>query len=146
MPAIDIHHVNVKTLNLEATVAFYTEVLGMTLAPRPDLGPGEWLDFGGTQMHLIAGDMALNPDGGFVPGGACIDHIGIAARDFDAMKKIVIEHDLEWRQQDIKDAGMWQLFFHDPNDVLIELNFLTGNEPDGAVGPDDTNTYVPGTF
>ena len=35
---------------------------------------------------------------------------------------------------------------HDPNGVLIELNFTVADEPKGAVGPDDSRTYIPGEF
>jgi hypothetical protein len=31
-------------------------VLGMTQLPRPDLGPGYWLDAGGQQVHLMESD------------------------------------------------------------------------------------------
>src|SRR3989442_15850530 len=34
--------------------AFYEGLLGLPMAPRPDLGfPGAWYDLGGAQLHLI---------------------------------------------------------------------------------------------
>lgn len=147
MAAIDIHHVNIKTLDLDATVDFYTGVLGMTVvSDRPDIGPGAWLDFNGTQVHIMSEHMALDKNGNYARGGASVDHLGILAEDFDSMKKTVIDNGIEWRQNDISPAGLWQLFFHDPNGILIELNFRLENEPEGARGPDDENIYFPGTF
>lgn len=147
MPSIDIHHVNIKTLDLDATVEFYTDILNMTLTPdRPDIGPGAWLDFNGTQIHVMSEHMALDKQGGYTAGSASVDHLGILASDFDAMKQRVIDRGLDWRQNDISPAGLWQLFFHDPNGILIELNFRLENEPAGARGPDQVNMYQPGTF
>ena len=112
MPSIDIHHVNIKTLDLDSTVEFYTGVLGMSVtADRPDIGPGAWLDFNGTQIHVMSEHMALDPAGNYTRGGASVDHLGILATDFDTMKQTVIERGLDWRQNDISFAGLWQLFF-----------------------------------
>lgn len=148
MPLIDIHHVTIKTQNLEATNEFYAGVLGMTFADRPDLGfPGTWFNLGRTMLHIVAGNAAVDADGKAAPeGGASVDHVAIAARDFDAMKQRLIDHDLEWRQSSIPEAKIWQLFVHDPSGVLIELNFDTANETLGAKGPGDDNKYVAGKF
>lgn len=148
MPLIDIHHVTIKTQDLEATNAFYTDVLGMTYADRPDLGfPGSWFSLGQTMMHITAGSAAIDAQGNAArKGGASVDHIAIAARDFDAMKQQLVDHHLEWRQSSIPGAKIWQLFVHDPNGVLIELNFDTTNEADGAKGPGDDNRYMAGKF
>ena len=147
MPVLDIHHINIRTTDLDATVDFYTDVLGMEETPRPaniDF-PGAWCNLGQTQVHILDfGDQVKG--GGPDVGGGNVDHIGIMAHDFDAMKQTVIDRGIDWRQLNIPNAGMWQLFFHDPNGVLIELNFLTKNEPSGAAGPNEEQIYEPGTF
>ncbi len=44
MELLDIQHVAIRTDDLEATNDFYTSVLGMTVADRPDFAfPGSWL-------------------------------------------------------------------------------------------------------
>lgn len=147
MPVTDIIHVNIKTLDLEATDRFYTEVLGMTFANRPELGvPGSWYDFKGTQVHVLAGDAALDPDGGFTAGGGAVDHIALGAHDYDEMKKIVLAHGCNFRENNLPNADLWQLFVKDPNEVTYELNFVISQEPEGAVGPDPANAYIPGKF
>ena len=62
------------------------------------------------------------------------------------MRKTIEERNLNWRQFDIPSFNLWQLFVHDPNGVLVELNFDTTQEPDGSKGPDDSNRYDPGNF
>src|SRR5688572_28248355 len=48
-----IHHVSICVHDAQRGLEFYRDVLGMTQLPRPDLGPGHWLDAGGQQVHLM---------------------------------------------------------------------------------------------
>ena len=44
MEVTGLFHVAIKTNDLDATVKFYTDVLGMKLVHRPDFGfPGAWI-------------------------------------------------------------------------------------------------------
>ena len=143
----DIIHVTIKTLDLQATEKFYTEVLQMKIGPRPDLGvPGLWLDFNGTQVHILAGDAALDGEGKFTPGSGAFDHVALSASNYDAIKKTVQDFGCDYRENNIADFDLWQLFVKDPSDVMYELNFIVSEEPDGAVGPDLANQYIPGKF
>ena len=143
MPLLDIHHVAVKTQDLDGTDRFYTEVLGMTRAHRPEFDfPGSWFDIG----HTMAGWAGLDTEGKVPHGGASVDHIALQARDFDGFKRTFEAEGVDWRQFSIPSANLWQLFVHDPNGVLIELNFDVAGEPANATGPDDTNPYIPGKF
>jgi len=48
-------HVNLMVDDLDAALAFYTEVMGFELLPRPDFGEfarGAWLGQGAAQIHL----------------------------------------------------------------------------------------------
>jgi catechol 2,3-dioxygenase-like lactoylglutathione lyase family enzyme len=146
MPALDIHHVAIKTSDVDATVHFYNEVLGSRSVPRPPFNfPGAWLSLGSTMFHIYGGDAAKDKNGRYEHGGAAVDHIALAASDFAGMKKHVEAHGLDWRQNDIPSAGLWQLFVHDPSGVLIELNFEIAKEPKGT-GPDGTKIYEAGKF
>jgi catechol 2,3-dioxygenase-like lactoylglutathione lyase family enzyme len=147
MPLVDLHHVTIKTQDLEATNRFYTEVLGMTFADRPPFGfPGTWFNIGNTQIHILAGKAGLDADGRSPHGSAAVDHIALFARDFATMKRSIVDHGLDWRQLSIPTANLWQIFVHDPNGVLIELNFDIAAEPADAAGPDGSNEYVAGQF
>jgi catechol 2,3-dioxygenase-like lactoylglutathione lyase family enzyme len=147
MAALDIHHVTINTADVDATIAFFNEVVGTRSVPRPDFGfPGAWLQLGSTMFHLNGGEAAKAMDGKIHRGGGAVDHIALVAKDFDALKQQLIARNLPWRQNSIPSAGLWQLFVHDPNGVLIEFNFPVADEPADAHGPDDSMRYIPGTF
>ncbi len=147
MPAKDLHHIALKTGDLEATVAFYTELLGARIVDRPPFDfPGAWLQFGTTMMHLYSGWAAENKDGEVETGAAAIDHVALMASDFDGMRDTIANAGLDWRENDIPTAKLWQLFVHDPNGVLIELNFPTDGESASSKGPDPARIYRPGEF
>ena len=109
-----IHHVSLCVKNVDEAVAFYTDVLGLTVrSDRPDFGfPGAWLDAAGEQVHLIE---AADPQ---VGGG----HFAIRVDDLDTAV------------DDVRSAG-WtvhttpyftgagrQAFLNDPSGNQIELN------------------------
>ena len=147
MPATDLHHLAIKTGDVDASVEFYNEVIGSHSVKRPNFNfPGAWLQFGETMIHLYGGDAAKNVEGSHDHGSAAIDHIALSAHGFDEMRGICEARDLDWRQFDIPSFNLWQLFVHDPSGVLVELNFDTAKEPEGSKGPDETRRYEPGKF
>jgi catechol 2,3-dioxygenase-like lactoylglutathione lyase family enzyme len=144
----DIHHIAIKVPagQLKAAQDFYTNVLGMSVAPRPDLGfPGSWLNINKTMIHLVEEEFTpdMDPWYGRPEARSAIDHIAIKAKGFDAAKKKVDELGLDWRQTHLPDAGLWQLFVLDVSGVCIELNFKISDEPPGSIGPDGTKRYPP---
>jgi len=148
MPILDIHHVAIKTLDLEATNRFYIDLLGLTEVARPPFQfPGSWLAMGNTMLHIFAGEAAFDSKGAYHRGGAAVDHISIQAQDFNSFKSAFQQRDLDFREMDHRPmTSLWQLFVHDPNGVLIELNFVPADEPAGAASPDRGNLYQPGKF
>ena len=64
-----------------------------------------------------------------------IDHIALRATGFDEMKKKLRKHKCEWRQMNIPDFRLWQLFVLDPSGVVIELNLRGGQRAQGQQGP-----------
>lgn len=147
MRLVDINHVAIRTLDVEATNRFYTGVLGMSVAPRPPLDfPGSWLKMGASMIHVVGGDCALNPDGSFTTGSAAVDHISIAAEGFDDYVARFAERGLDWRENQIPEAGIWQLMIRDPNGILIELNFDRGKEPANSRGVSGARPFELGKF
>ncbi|MCW5892970.1 MAG: VOC family protein [bacterium] len=54
MLARGLGHVSFPVADLERSLHFYRDVLGLAEIPRPDLGfPGAWLGVGDGQVHLI---------------------------------------------------------------------------------------------
>lgn len=147
MPATDLHHLAIKTDDVDATVDFWNGVIGSHSVDRPDFDfPGAWLQFGTTMIHLYGGNAAVNDSGGHDRGSSAIDHVALSATGFDDMRAMLVEREYDWRQLNIPSFNIWQLFVHDPNGILVELNFDSTREPSGSAGPDETNTYVAGKF
>jgi glyoxylase I family protein len=62
MKPLGVDHVAINVDDVAVSVAFYTEVLGLSVrADRPDLGvDGAWLDAGGQQVHLLEAPIPPN--------------------------------------------------------------------------------------
>jgi catechol 2,3-dioxygenase-like lactoylglutathione lyase family enzyme len=71
-------HVTVMVDDLEAALAFYCDTLGFAALPRPDFGPGAWLQAGTAQVHIGVVPEMVKPAG--LPHVALL----IPADDWDA--------------------------------------------------------------
>jgi catechol 2,3-dioxygenase-like lactoylglutathione lyase family enzyme len=148
MPGIaNLFHVAIKTNNLDATVRFYTEVLGLHPVDRPDFGyPGAWLAApgGAAIIHIYAGGAALGPDGRAPYGTGAMDHVSITATGFHDFIERFKKHGLGWREFNVREAGLWQLFVYDPSGVQLEITFEAAKER--GPEPDMKNrSYVAGS-
>lgn len=104
---------SVNVRDVDAALAFYTEVLGMTVRDdRPDFPfGGAWLDVAGQQLHLIEADVP--DDRG--------QHFAVHVDDLDATVA-----ELRARGVDVGDPGpvgpSRQAFLHDPSGNRVELH------------------------
>jgi len=59
---VAVHHVSINVDDVDAALAFYVDVLGLTLrTDRPNFGfGGAWLDAGDQQVHLIKAQVPPN--------------------------------------------------------------------------------------
>ena len=145
-----LFHVAIKTNHLDATVHFYTQVLGLRPVKRPDFGyPGAWLACptpnGDAIVHIYAGGPAMGENGQTPIGTAAIDHISLTAVGFHQFRERFHQLGLEWREFLVPGTTLWQLFVYDPSGVQIELTFdgsaESGEPPDMSPG----RGYVAGT-
>ena len=145
-----LFHIAIKTNDLEATRAFYCQVLGLRDVFRPDFGyPGAWLACpvpgGQPIMHIYAGGPALGADGKAPSGTAAIDHVSISCSGFHEFRERFRRHGLDWREFLVPGTTLWQLFVYDPSGVQLELTFEgsaeAGPPPDMSPG----RVYVPGS-
>ncbi|TMQ02777.1 MAG: glyoxalase [Deltaproteobacteria bacterium] len=119
MPISGMNHFTVLTNDLDATRAFYIELLGLSEGFRPDLGfPGAWLYAGGQAvLHIVAGrGMPAHPRG-------VIDHMAFSAHDLRAVAARLTEHKIDYDLRRLPDTGAWQLFCLDPSGARVELDF-----------------------
>lgn len=129
-----LFHTAIKTANLDATVRFYTEVLGMIVAERPPIGfPGAWLKpaqpGADAIIHLYAGDAAKEPDGSVQTGTSAIDHLSVVCQGYSDFKARFEKFGLAYRENLVPATPLWQLFIYDPNGVQLELTFHSAAEP-----------------
>lgn len=117
-----LHHVTVKTDDLEATRDFYRDVLGLEVGFRPDLDfPGYWLYCGDMPVVHLTGGHRARTDKPADTGN--FDHVAFTAGDFEGMKQHFQKLGIPFREQKVPGARVWQLFVTDPNNVVIELNY-----------------------
>ena len=116
--AIHIHHVNIRTKELQRSVAFYTEALGLTQGFRPDFGfPGAWLyDAGRPAVHLNqTSDEAANLDN-------AMDHVAFAVDRLDEVLGRLDRLGVAYAGlRPIPGSDIRQCFVKDPNGVTVEL-------------------------
>ena len=119
MTATEMNHFTVLPNDLENSVSFYTEILGLEEGFRPNLGfPGCWLYKNQRAiLHIISGKKLPSE-----PSGV-LDHMAFSAENLpetiDKLKTRKIDYELK-RQN---ETNTWQLFFVDPNGAKVELDF-----------------------
>jgi catechol 2,3-dioxygenase-like lactoylglutathione lyase family enzyme len=130
--ATSFNHVSVHAVDLEESVRFYTEVLGMERIPTYTFAfPVQYLRLGDLQLHLFQRDTPAPQ----------FHHIGIDIDDFEAAylkaKELGI-HDSEAFFSDIYELpdGSVQMYIRDPSGNLVELDWPDVTTLDRSVLPD----------
>lgn len=130
MSVAALDHVLILTDDIEATRAFYRDVVGLTVGDRPPLPfPGYWLYAGGAACVHVAAREAylaharhLGLAGIEAAGAPSVDHISFSARDADDVHARLAAAGVAPVANEIAGAGVHQLFFADPNGVRLEIN------------------------
>ncbi|HYC46463.1 MAG TPA: VOC family protein [Burkholderiales bacterium] len=139
MPIGRLDHYSIRTLDIEASRRFYTEVMGFEEGFRPAFDfPGLWLYNGAAPagsygvVHIIGIDPA-NPDGlkaylgdrdvSTLNGTGTVDHMAFTASGLKDMRERLERHGIAYRERTVPNLGLHQVFFEDPSQVTIELNF-----------------------
>ena len=138
MPIGSLDHYSIRTLDINASRRFYTEVMGFEVGFRPDFDfPGVWL-YNGSQsgsygvVHIIGIDPS-NPEGlkaylgdrdvSSLNGTGTVDHMAFTATGLPDMRARLERHGVAYRERTVPNLGIHQVFFEDPSQVTIELNF-----------------------
>ncbi|MBI3917783.1 MAG: VOC family protein [Betaproteobacteria bacterium] len=139
MPIGKLDHYSIRTLDVEASRRFYTEVMGFEVGFRPPFNfPGLWLYNGAPYpascgvVHIVGVDLN-NPQGlkdylgdrelGALDGTGTVDHMAFAATGLADMRTRLKRHSIEYRERTVPSLGLHQVFFEDPSRVTIELNY-----------------------
>lgn len=114
-----MNHFTVLTDDLDKTLRFYVDLLGLKPGPRPDLGfPGAWLYAGETSvLHIVAGRALSEQRAGV------IDHMAFSASGLADVKARLDAEKISYDLRRQRGAGTWQLFCFDPSGAKVELDF-----------------------
>ena len=125
MSVAGMNHFTVLTDDVEGTVRFYRDLLGLTVGPRPNFDfPGAWLYAGGQAvLHLIGGRSKSE----LKPG--VIDHMAFTGRDLAGTLALLKAQGVEHSCRRQASSGLWQVFFFDPNGAKVELDFAADEQP-----------------
>jgi catechol 2,3-dioxygenase-like lactoylglutathione lyase family enzyme len=121
MPVTAMNHFTILTDDLDATLAFYAEHLSLKPGPRPPFTfPGAWLYADGGNdpiLHIVAGrEKAVLVKG-------VIDHMAFSGKDLPAAVAKLKAKGVSYELRRLPEYRTWQLFFHDPNNAKIEIDF-----------------------
>lgn len=139
MPVGKLDHYSIRTLDVEASRRFYTEVMGFEVGFRPPFDfPGLWLYNGAPYpascgvVHIVGVDPD-NPQGlkaylgdrelGSLDGTGTVDHMAFVATGLADMRARLKRHGIEYRERTVPSLGLHQVFLEDPSSVTIELNY-----------------------
>jgi catechol 2,3-dioxygenase-like lactoylglutathione lyase family enzyme len=131
MPRLD--HINIQTVKLAETVAFYRDVLDLRAGdPPPPLDPVQvqWMfdAENGPIFHLSGpGSMAAIKDVNIGEDTGAVHHVALACKGHGAMLARLDRLGLEHRENHVAATDLKQIFVRDPNGVLLELNYHKGN-------------------
>lgn len=121
MPIARMDHFTIVTKDAKATAAFYGDMLGFTSGPRPNfMFPGVWLyNDGKPILHVIEKTEIPSSSG-------ILDHMAFWGSDLPGyiakLKARNIPYDLRRLPENGPGAGVWQLFFLDPNGAKVEID------------------------
>lgn len=139
MPIGKLDHYSIRTLDIEASRRFYTDIMEFQVGFRPPFQfPGLWLYNGAPYpescgvVHIIGidpndpqglkdylGDRDLDS----LNGTGTVDHMAFAATGLADMLARLARHGIACRERSVPLLGLHQVFFEDPSGVTIELNF-----------------------
>ncbi len=116
-----MNHFTILTDDVDATLAFYAEHLGLRAGARPPFTfPGAWLyaqDGRDAILHVIGGCSRAS----MVKG--VIDHMAFSARGLGTSVQRLQAQGIAHELRRLPGYGTWQLFFMDPNGAKVELDF-----------------------
>jgi catechol 2,3-dioxygenase-like lactoylglutathione lyase family enzyme len=123
MPNLRFDHYTIKVKNLDASAAFYKDVLGLDeIKNRTEKSYIRWFSIGGGELHIVEGDSArIQTNVGL--------HLAFKTSDLDGMisrlnSKNILLHDSSGTPHSYTSRadGVRQFYFQDPDGYWIEVN------------------------
>jgi len=134
MPATGLNHVSVHADDMEESLRFYVDVLGLEPVPSPTFAfPVRWLRCGELQVHLFQREAGTE--------APPYHHFGLTVEDFEGLY-------VRTRELGVQDSrpffshvyelpdGSLQMYVRDPAGNLIELDYPHGDRVDRSIVTD----------
>ncbi|MCL4799036.1 MAG: VOC family protein [Burkholderiales bacterium] len=120
MAVVGLDHYALLSSNPERTTRFYSEIVGLKVGPRPNLSfPGVWLYAGDHPIVHVIFDKAIP-----TKETGAVDHLAFIARgSVEETLAMLEKHNIAFSSRVIERTGVTQVFFRDPDNVGVELNF-----------------------
>ena len=117
---VDHFNIVISPSQVDETLRFYREVLGLKDGFRPDFGrPGWWLYTGDHPvLHISLKEIASTAG-----ATGSFDHVALNATDWPGMKATLESHGIPFEEQLVRDNTVMQIFFRDPNGLMVELDY-----------------------
>lgn len=133
MPLSHIEHVLIQTADIAKTVEWYTRVLGMRAGFTPDFKfPVQWLYLGDNDVvHVTEGGASTSENRKryvgqqttATEGSGAIDHVAFRCTGLRETLAHLRAEGVDFKERQVNDQGLYQLFLFDPNGIKVELNF-----------------------
>jgi len=122
MPLTRLDHVNIRTQNLDAMIAWYGEVLGLERGKRPNFPfNGAWMYLGGQPVvHLVE----FKTDG--LVGGEVdlkLEHFAFSAEGLSEFEAKLERLNIRFERVDITEFNFVQINIWDPDGNHIHVDF-----------------------
>ena len=136
----ELEHAALSVSNLERSIDFYCQILGMsharTIVSTPDMGLGAIIGHPGAAAriaHLTSGALMLElfeyaePVGQPIPesrnqADVGYNHVAFASTDVPSDADVLRKHNIEFLGEPVEyRPGVWVLYFYGPDREVIEL-------------------------
>ncbi|NJM93565.1 MAG: glyoxalase [Cytophagales bacterium] len=116
MTLIELNHAALPVTDLDRSIHFYGELLGLPRLVRPAFSfPGAWFALGQQELHLIARGRSLTTS------TEADQHLALRVPDIQAVRQWLNERHIAHQPIKQRPDGAWQLFLQDPDGHWLEF-------------------------
>lgn len=124
LSGIDHYTLRCRPDEMDGLRDFYGDVLGLQPGPRPQFAfPGHWLYLNGSPVVHIAASLPADAPNAQPTQTGRFDHLSFAASDPAGVQAHLDARGIVWKGNQVPGFPLYQLFFHDPVGVKVEMTF-----------------------